>query len=118
MAIVSSHTLDSVFGTHAGGIEVELLRIDPSGTRTSVLLSKTDQGGRLLEEVALDDAHPDASYEMVFQTGTYFANQQSDNLGGRIIQEVVIRFQMPDSNGKYHIPLMLAPNSYSVWWSD
>ena len=116
MATISSHTLDSMLGTHAGGIEVELLRIDPSGNRVRVFLARTDDGGRLREEVVLDAYSPDDQFEMVFQTGDYFARQQ--HLGHRIIQEVVIRLQMPNPNGKYHIPLMLAPNSYSVWWSD
>jgi 5-hydroxyisourate hydrolase len=76
MATVSSHTLSSVDGTHAGGIGVALHRLDPSGARVTLFETATDEGGRLSETVALD---PDA---------------------------------------RYHIPLMLAPNSYSVWWSS
>tara|TARA_B100001123_G_C14463945_1_gene691640 strand:+ start:52 stop:402 length:351 start_codon:yes stop_codon:yes gene_type:complete len=116
MATVTSHTLDCVLGTHAGGIEVEMVRIDPSGKRVRIFLDHTDEGGRLLQELELFTHNPDDQFEMVFQTGAYFAKQE--HLGNRIIQEVVIRFHIPDPSGRYHIPLMLAPNSYSVWWSD
>ena len=36
MAVVTTHLLNSVFGTHAGGVGIELLRIEPSGVRTTV----------------------------------------------------------------------------------
>ncbi len=118
MAIVSSHTLDSVNGTHAGGVGVELFRLDGSKPPISLFKTQTDTGGRLSQDVALDAAPVDARYELVFQTGPYFAHHASAGLGGRIVEEIVVRFRMPDPDARYHIPLMLAPNSCSVWWSD
>jgi 5-hydroxyisourate hydrolase len=52
------------------------------------------------------------------QTGNYFVAQSLPQPTKQIVKEVVIRFSMPDPNGSYHIPLMIAPNSYSVWWSS
>lgn len=118
LAIVSTHTLDSVNGSHAGGVGVELFRLDGSGLRVSLFETQTDAGGRLSQDVALDTAPVDARYELVFQTGLYFANHPSAGLAGRIVEEIVVRFRMPDPDARYHIPLMLAPNSCSVWWSD
>lgn len=118
MAIVSSHTLDSVLGTHAGGIEVELFRLSESGEKTRVFHAHTDPGGRLEQDVPLAPEHLRSQYELVFQTGEYFAAHQVANLGQRIMKEVVVRFCMPEMDEKYHIPLMLSPNSYSVWWSS
>jgi 5-hydroxyisourate hydrolase len=31
---------------------------------------------------------------------------------------VVIRFCMPDPEAAYHMPLVMAPNGYSVWLSS
>ena len=45
-------------------------------------------------------------------------NAPQERRAKQILKEVVIRFAMPDPTGSYHIPLMLAPNSYSVWWSS
>ena len=117
MATVSSHTLNSVDGTHAGGITVTLSRMD-GDTRTTVFEVVTDAGGRLSEEISPQDLRAGATYEMVFQTGDYFAQMNLPSSGLTILRDVVIRFEMPDPDARYHLPLMLAPNSYSVWWSS
>ncbi len=118
MATLTSHTLDSLNGTHAGGVAVELARLEPDGGRTSLLRARTDAGGRLSAEVDLGDAPADARYELVFDTGEYFAGHPAGPLASRLVREAVVRFLMPDPAGRYHIPMMLAPNSYSVWWSQ
>lgn len=118
MALITSHTLNSVDGTHAANISVELVRIHQSSERESLLQTSTDNDGRFSKNILLPvDASAD-SFELVFQTGIYFKNQNLPLLGASIMQEVVIRFTMPDPNGQYHMPLMLSPNSYSVWCSS
>ena len=116
MAIVSSHTLNSVDGTHAGGIAVALFRIAADGMREPVFQAVTDDGGRLLENVTEPDG--EAAYELVLQTAAYFETRALPRSGTQILREVVIRFGMPDPDGRYHIPLILSPNGYSVWWSS
>lgn len=118
MAIVSTHTLDAVNGTHAGGILITLLKLTKDGSRTTVFRKMTDPGGRLLEEIdaaAIDTA---AQYELIFETGPYFAAQLPDRNERQIVGEVVLRFAMPDARAKYHLPVILSPNGYSVWWSS
>ena len=117
MAVVTTHLLNSVLGTHAGGVGIELLRIEPSGVRTIMFERETDAGGRLAETVKTSKEH-DAEYELVFQTGRYFVARSAPQPTKQIVKQVVIRFSMPDPNASYHIPLMIAPNSYSVWWSS
>jgi 5-hydroxyisourate hydrolase len=117
MVTISSHTLDSVNGAHAGGIEVELLRLDDAGGRTHVFATQTDPDGRLLEEIEVTPEQLSARYEMVLSTGPYFAGHTSGPFAERIMDEVVVRFRIPATDAKIHIPMMLAPNSYSVWWS-
>jgi 5-hydroxyisourate hydrolase len=117
MAVLSSHTLNSVDGTHAGGIRLSLIKIE--GTERKVLLkSATDEGGRFKETIDLSESDTSASFEMILQTGDYFAKQLLPQSGMQILKEVVVRFEMPEVDGSYHIPFMLAPNSYSVWLSS
>ncbi|MEM1428521.1 MAG: hydroxyisourate hydrolase [Pseudomonadota bacterium] len=118
MAIVSSHTLNGVDGTHAGGIGVSLSRILDDGGRARVFEAEMDDGGRLSQTVDLTGADPSSPYEMVFATGPYWAARQSAPHRCQIMGEVVVRFVMPDADAKYHIPVILSPNSYSVWWSS
>lgn len=118
MAVITTHLLNAVLGTHAGGVGISLLRIDPSGVRTAVFERETDAGGRLAETVKIAKEHAGADYELVFQTGRYFAQQSLPQPAKQILKEVVIRFSLPDPDASYHIPLMIAPNSYSAWWSS
>lgn len=118
MAIVSTHTLDAVHGTHAGGIPVTLVRLAKDGSRTILFRKATDPGGRLLEEIAATAIDTSAQYELVFDSGPYFAVQLPARTERQIVSEVVLRFAMPDAAAKYHLPVILAPNGYSVWWSS
>ncbi len=112
MATVSSHTLNSVDGSHAGGIGVRLVNLS---TGSIAFDTKTDRGGRLSQEVAAPD--PDAHYELIFQTGAYWQRLVADTSAARIIDEVAVRFTMPQPDGCYHMPLILSPHGYSLWCS-
>lgn len=118
MAILSSHTLNSVDGTHAGGVGIALIRIDSNGERNSILTAQTDSSGRFSQDLALSEEDCTCTFELVLQSGAYFEAQPAHRDALQIVKEIVIRFEMPDPDGRYHIPLMLAPNSYSVWWSS
>ncbi len=117
MAILSTHTLDSTDGSHAGGIKLALVRIEPDGRRTELLSSATDEGGRFSEEISLSSADTQATFELVLQTAAFFEAKGVDATPMQICHETVIRFRMPDPDARYHVPMMLAPNSHSVWWS-
>jgi 5-hydroxyisourate hydrolase len=118
MAIVSTHTLDAVHGTHAGGIAITLVKLAKDGSRGIVFRKETDPGGRLLEEIDAVAIDTQAQYELVFETGPYFAAHLPDREHRQIVSEVVVRFAMPDAKARYHLPVILAPNGYSVWWSS
>ena len=118
MATLSTHTLNSVDGTHAGQVGVSLLRITPDGARITIFDKSTDSGGRLSERIDPARIDPAADYELVFQTGAYFATRSLMLPGLRLQKEVVVRFCMPDPHAAYHMPLVMAPNGYSVWLSS
>ena len=110
MANITSHTLDGFSGNHAAGIEVCL--IDTKTGRT-VFRSKMDQGGRLSIEIQSEDINPSTIYELVFETGAYW-----EAIGIRArVSEIVLRFQMENPNGSYHMPIIINPHSYSTWIS-
>ena len=115
MAIVSSHTLNGTNGTHAGEFPVRLINI----TKNSEIFStRMDNSGRLEENVDLSLTDEIDKFELIFDTGVYwnsFGLSSSDN---QIISEVVLRFSMPNKNARYHMPLILSPNSYSTWASQ
>jgi 5-hydroxyisourate hydrolase len=117
MVTVSSHTLNSVDGTHAGGVPVQLIRIDADGARSTIFATETDPGGRLAEEVADEDVSAEVTYELVLGVGAYYDGRGLGRDGAKILREAVVRFSMAEGLERYHIPFMLAPHSYSIWYS-
>lgn len=117
MAIFSTHTLNSIDGSHAAGVGLQLMQISPDGERQLMVDSATDGDGRFVTGLALNEADTQVSYEVVLQSGAYFAGK-GVGADTQIVQEVVMRFSMPDAERRYHIPFMLAPHSYSVWWGS
>ena len=115
MAIVSSHTLNGTNGTHAGEFPVRLINITKN---LEIFSTRMDNSGRLEENVDLSLTDEIDKFELIFDTGVYwnsFGLSSSDN---QIISEVVLRFSMPNKNARYHMPLILSPNSYSTWSSQ
>jgi 5-hydroxyisourate hydrolase len=116
MATVSSHILDSVSGNHATGVRCQLFQLNKESEPQLVFDVKADDEGRISESVEIEKANRDAEFELVIHNEAYFSMQSIDN--DTMVETIVIRFAMTDSHKAYHLPVMLAPHSYSVWWSS
>ena len=114
MAVLTSHLLSGLDGTHAGGISVTLFQMKSTGSSDKVFSKITDQGGRFAAEFR---AEANGQYELVVKIGDYFNTVKSEKSDMRIISDIVIRFVTNDPDGRYHIPIIISPNSYSCWWS-
>lgn len=110
MATLTSHTLNGTDGTHAGGIPVTLTNLT---TGTVTLTAQMDEGGRLSVNINAKDIDPDAMYELVFDAARYWAARDMPTT----VTQIALRFAMPDPEGTYHMPVILNPNSYSMWTS-
>lgn len=108
MATVSSHILDSITGKSAVGIRVQLVRIIDDSSSETLFDILSDKEGRVVEEVVAQDSE----YELIFHLADYFPVDPAN------VKTAVIRFSMPDNEKRYHMPIMLAPHSYSTWWSE
>lgn len=119
MATISSHVLDSVIGTHASGIRVECYLRTADGQSTPVFDVVASDEGRISETVIVDEssARSGEQYELIFHSADYYKNMHLPDDGYQVMQTVVVRISMPDPDEKYHLPIMLSPHSYSVWWS-
>ena len=111
MAQITSHTLNGFDGTHAAGIAVQL-RNTVNGS--IIFSSKMDQGGRLSQRVPADHIDPDITYELVFDTGPYWAEQGINAKAA----EIGLRLKMTDPYAAYHMPVIINPNAYSTWISS
>ena len=111
MVTLSSHLLNSVDGTHACGVKVIINQINSSGEKVIFFESETDNGGRILKDFDLSKNDCNCDYEMVCKTADYFSEK-------KIVSEIIIKFRMQDPKKKYHLPIIISPNSYSIWWSQ
>ena len=110
MTTFSSHLLNSVNGTHANGVKVTINQINSSGVKKIFLETETDEGGRILKDFELSKDDCTCDYEMVCKTADYFLEKN-------IVTEIIIKFKMEDPKKKYHLPIIMSPNSYTIWWS-
>ena len=111
MATLSSHLLNSVDGTHASGVKVIIHQINSSGDKVIFFETETDDRGRILKDFELSNDDCDCDYEMIYKTADYFSKK-------KIVSEITIKFRMDDPKKKYHLPIIISPNGYSIWWSQ
>ena len=110
MATLSSHLLNSINGTHASGVKVIINQINSSGAKKIFFETESDEGGRISENFELSDHDCACDYEMICKIAEYFSVKT-------VVKEVTIKFKMEDPKKKYHLPIIISPNGYSIWWS-
>ena len=111
MATLSSHLLNSVNGTHASGVKVIIHQIKKSGKKNTFFETETDKEGRILKDFELSNDDCICEYEMVCKTADYFSEK-------KVVSEIIVKFKMEDPKKKYHLPIIISPNGYSIWWSQ
>ena len=116
MATITSHVLDAVNGTHAGGVRVDCFRIGDDGRSEAVFSVESGADGRIAGTAEVDGADEGRVYELVFHTGEYF-DREGLVEPARIMPEVVFRLRLPDPDARYHVPVIVSPHGCSAWWS-
>ena len=54
------------------------------------------------------------TYRLVFHVGEYFRSRGEPD-AGRFLEKVPVVFVVDDPEGKYHVPLLVSPWSYSTY---
>ena len=110
MAKFSSHLLNGSDGNHASNVKVKIYQIQSSKLKKLFLNTKTDGNGRITQHFNLSKKDCKCYYEMICDIKRYFKKK-------KIVGEIVIKFKMTDNKKNYHLPIIISPNSYTVWWS-
>jgi 5-hydroxyisourate hydrolase len=106
-ATLTTHVLDTARGTPAAGISAGLF--DLRGERTLLHVAVTNADGRTDAPLATDLAP--GAYELVFAVMNYFARDGVETF----FDEIPVRFIVTAGSARYHVPLLLAPWSYSTY---
>jgi len=115
---LTSHVLDAVAGRSAIGIRVALFKVYPDESRELVFETRSDEEGRIAEEVEIESAEVAQEFELIFYGYAYLVEKHGLEHIKQNMQTSVVRFTMESREQRYHIPLVLSPHSYTVWWSE
>ena len=120
MGRLSTHVLDTAKGKPAAGVKIMLYRISGQSHRKIKEMVTNADGrtdGPMLEGTDLTEG----CYELVFCAGDYLratgqvADGQAGEGGVLFLDEIPIRFGVPDAAQHYHVPLLLSPFAYSTY---
>ena len=114
MATLSTHVLDTSRGTPARGVVVDL-HILQNGVRQLIKTVTTNQDGRTDEPLLSAESVEPGVYELTFHAADYFRRAGTELTDPPFLDQVVVRFGIAGSAGNYHVPLLLAPYSYSTY---
>jgi len=111
---LSTHVLDTHAGRPAAGLVIELRELSASGDRL-VVRAVTNEDGRTDAPLIADRPVPIGRYELAFAVGDYFAHRGVRVADPPFLDIVPIRFAVADAEGRYHVPLLVTPWSYSTY---
>jgi 5-hydroxyisourate hydrolase len=92
-------------------LKVTIHQINSSGEKKIFFKTETDKAGRILKDFELSSNDCACEYEMVCKTADYFSKK-------KVVSEIIVKFKMEDPKKKYHLPIIISPNGYSIWWSQ
>lgn len=114
MGRLSTHVLDTAKGKPAKGVKITLFRVTEQGPQKMKEIVTNADGrtdGPMLEGAALETG----VYELVFAAGDYLRASGQAGEGILFLDEIPIRFGVPDASQHYHVPLLISPFSYSTY---
>lgn len=114
MGKLSTHVLDTMHGTPAQGVKLELYALRGS-SRERILQTHTNADGRCDQPLLQGQALKTGRYELVFYVGDYFAAKNVALPEPSFLDQVTINFGIADAAQNYHVPLVVTPWSYSTY---
>ena len=110
---LTTHVLDTARGRPGAGMHVDLAHVAPGGTAHHLKTVTTDASGRAL---MLAEAEMTAgTYVLTFHVADYFRAAGVPTATPPYLDVVPVRFSIADRDAHYHVPLLVAPWSYTTY---
>ena len=110
MSQLTTHILDLTSGRPASFVRIKLFHEGKLLKET-----ETNKDGRTDQPLLSGEQFKDGSYDLVFHIGAYFRDKNLEASMPAFLEEVVVRFGLDTSMGKYHVPLLVSPYGYSTY---
>lgn len=114
MGKLSTHVLDTMHGTPAQGVAIDLYALD-GDSRNHILQAHTNADGRCDQPLLQGASLRAGRYELVFHVGEYFSGKGVALPDPSFLDQVTINFGVADAEQNYHVPLVVTPWSYSTY---
>lgn len=112
---LTTHVLDTARGKPAQGVRITLYRVSGEGHR-KIAETVTNADGRTDAPMLAGEVLAAGTYELVFAAGAYLrASGQAPSEGVLFLDEIPIRFGIPDAGQHYHVPLLISPFAFSTY---
>ncbi|NUB44640.1 hydroxyisourate hydrolase [Fertoebacter nigrum] len=111
---LTTHVLDTARGMPAAGVKIMLYRISGQSHR-KIAEVVTNADGRTDAPLLAGAKLTTGSYELVFGAGDYLRASGQAGEGVLFLDEIPIRFGVPDAGAHYHVPLLISPFAYSTY---
>lgn len=112
---LSTHVLDTMHGTPAAGMQVQLFT---TGGDAVTLLKQLvlNSDGRNPDGLLLDNASLQrGTYRLVFDVAAYFKSRGVVLPEPNFLGKVSLDFGVAQADQHYHVPLLVSPWSYSTY---
>jgi 5-hydroxyisourate hydrolase len=113
VARLTTHVLDTAHGRPAAGMKVELYAA--GGERRLLTASVMNADGRPDAPLGEGGAVPPGVYELVFHAADYFRAIGVSLPDPPFLDQVLLRVGIAEAEGRYHVPLLVSPWSYSTY---
>jgi len=112
---LSTHVLDTMHGTPAAGMSVELYTTT-GGQAVLVQSLVLNSDGRNPDGPLYDNASLQrGTYRLVFDVAGYFRARGVSLPEPNFLDKVSLDFGVADTSQHYHVPLLVSPWSYSTY---
>lgn len=112
---LSTHVLDTMHGTPAAGMAVEL-HTTQGERATLVKRFILNADGRNPDGMLYDHANlKTGTYRLVFDVAGYFQSRGVELPEPPFLNKVSLDFGVADATAHYHVPLLASPWSYSTY---
>ena len=111
---LTTHVLDTARGKPAAGVAIALYRVSGNSHR-KIAETVTNADGRTDAPMLAGEAFTAGTYELVFHAGEYLRATGQAGEGVLFLDQIPIRFGVPDAGQHYHVPLLISPFAYSTY---
>ena len=113
MGRLTTHVLDTMAGTPAAGLAIELWTVGEDARRLRTATTNAD--GRVDAPLLEGGALLAGRYELRFRAGAYLRARHGVGADPLFLDEIPIRFGVADPDQHYHVPLLLSAYGYSTY---